>query len=487
MQNDELQMELQGFQKDITKFLSRLKNTKKTIKGSQLKSEFKTEYNVQTIRSDLGNPLPRKDIIFESEMKKDGRLDSLKRGSIDDSYTGLNQSKNRIPGTYTDQFNKRIQSIAEKISQKHSYIELEHETKEQIAAKKRDSLFYQTKNILPDLASIEKKSSFDKNRYANANEIDQEHPDFPVSALGTRSIDKKIQLRTNSTGSVPREKSARGKKTTFGQVMYESDVELARNQPTGIDKLIAISRSKDRNRYYSEINPKTLPLAESHEREKSKSKYEKTVSEMGSKIIGTKNTVFTNHLPSNDQIKEGFIGGKKANKKTTISAKRSTSKSSQKKLNENRNTEMTKKNEPNLVNSRVSEKADQNRVVKKNSVESETKTSAFNKRADSIDKSRDAVQHFEDEIKNSQLSQHFNDNDDERRKTRFTNVNFNSLTNQKLDININQENKLCGAYLSATNDDLFLSTNQSLTLYDVVVPEEQRVIAQITLKDFDVF
>ena len=79
------------------------------------------------------------------------------------------------------------------------------------------------------------------------------------------------------------------------------------------------------------------------------------------------------------------------------------------------------------------------------------------------------------------------DDHDANDTSRFTNlIHTTPRQTTKFDAAISKDNRIAGLYLSDSKDELFLSSNKGLIVYDVSQVGAQRVSAQITLKDFDV-
>lgn len=70
--------------------------------------------------------------------------------------------------------------------------------------------------------------------------------------------------------------------------------------------------------------------------------------------------------------------------------------------------------------------------------------------------------------------------------TRFSNLNYTAPRLSKFDAQLGQQNRINGIFLTETNDEIFLSTDTNLILYDIADPSAQKVVAQISLKNFDV-
>lgn len=531
MQVDELQAELQGFQKEITVFLSGLRLPRRPgqqqnaggkkgnvvgaspTKGERQKSPGRTsplkaqgalDRTGQTNRSkskdagnknqqiedlSMGGAVLKPHIIFQSDLQTNPLFNMNQFGAaqIDADANDLQNQQNQSQkdqalgasragqGSYLERFEKKVRKTQTEMQSQFKDPVTDLTTPIQVEATKRNSINEQNKGLFGEAPALENTVSSGKKVSLSAVQRPSlEKRESDVLSKG-KPRDSKVKNEPRLVESEVENTMGRDKQISFGQERKPSALESAQNAGARYSKDLAGKRDSGAMKP-PEFN--SAPYRDSAYNSAPVDEIEKRKSSMKRGSIADKYDDYErpdeiknrhSHQSPDSHLKKEIM--KEIVAREVEMARRQSSAERRSTVQGAPGSTLSKGQGSQFYNSDTA-------IPKRGSVD---------KKKTSVAASPDLLaQPLPEELETPESPQDNIEVKEHMYDTRFSNLNYTAPRLSKFDAQLGQQNRINGIFLTETNDELFLSTDTNLILYDIVDPSAQKVVAQISLKNFDV-
>lgn len=455
MNNDEILTELQGFQKQVTSFLSKLRSPKKIQHAIDQKLDASK-------KNDSYIPFANNEVLFDPQNKNDFDSSEINKKTLDKSSFTNPPAQTKPSETYTDQYFKKMRnSLQQATDRRGSNIE--------------------------EIISISENGTVQKNRISkNLNENKNGH------------FEEKTKQNSFNFGLVEEKKSINQK----GHVINPT------NEPNS-QKNTKDSIKKNSYSYQEE----KLTNHQSFATEKDK-KWQNNEKKDNLKNSKDKNSISPEKMTlSKDEISFGEktdLDKKKKSKKSTNLDKKNEHLILEYDESKNQARNLSTSNDKNQIFEEATRRKTEAILLESNLPSNEKKRDSISKNQIALnlidknerqsnltlienfleDKEKSGSGRKSDFGKTSQNVETFgsNKNENDQNPTDRRNSNLSSQMNDhsKSIVMINIGNKISGIYLNDNSNELFLSTRKSLVQYSIINSSIPKVIGQMVIKDFDV-